>query len=205
MITVHASAPTRGFSFACLGMLLALCACSSNQPATKSSTTAGPQRAELTNEITADAQVAAVDSDARIVTLRRDDGRSIRVKCGPEVRNFAQITVGDTLRVQYRETIAASVRPAGEAATPTEAAAATLSAAPGAKPGVAVGVGLGARVKVESIDKERGIVVFSKASGEVVAHRIRTPDGRTFAEGLKVGDTVQLEYTESVALTVDKQ
>jgi hypothetical protein len=205
MTTIHAPVSTRASSPICLGLLLALCACSSNQPATKSVAPGALKHAELTNEVTADASVVAVDAEARVVTLRRDDGRTMRVRCGPDVRNFAQIAVGDTLRVQYRETLAASVRPAGEPAAPVEAAAASLRAAPGNKPAGAVGVGVGMRVKVESIDLQRGIVVFSKASGEVVAHRIRTPEGRAFVEGVKIGDTVQIEYTESVALSVEKQ
>lgn len=187
-----------------LGALLALGACNSNPPPAQPSAQFGPKQARITSELTANAQVVAVDPAARLVTLRREDSSLFQLRCGEGVRNFAQITVGDRLRVQYQETLTASLRPAGEAATPVEAAAVAGRAAPGAKPAGGLGVLVSVRVKIESIDREREIVVFSLASGEVVARRIMTPEGREFVKGLKVGDTVQLDFTESLALAVEK-
>jgi len=74
----------------------------------------------------------------------------------------------------------------------------------GAKPGAGVGAGISVRAKVESIDRERDIVVCSLASGEMIARRVLTPEGRGFVKTLKIGDTVQLDYTEALALSIDK-
>ena len=52
--------------------------------------------------------------------------------------------------------------------------------------------------------RERDIVVFSLASGELIAHRLQTPQGREFVEGLKVGNVVQLDYAEAAALSIEK-
>lgn len=189
-----------------LGVLLALCGCKTTKDATQPGS-ADPnrvERAQLTNELTAMAEVVAVDPATRIIALRREDGSLFQVKAGPDVRNFAQIAAGDTLRVQYRETLAASLRPAGETAVPVEAGAVAARAKAGAKPGGGVGVGISVRAKVESIDRERDIVVCSLASGEIIARRILTPEGRGFVKGLKVGDTVQLDYTEALALSIAK-
>ena len=185
--------------------LLALCACKTSKDTTPGS--ADPDRvekAQITNEVTAKAEVVAVNPTTRIIALRREDGTLFQVVAGPEMRNFAQIAAGDTLRVQYRETLAASVRPAGETATPVEAGAAAVRAKAGAKPGAGVGAGISVRAKVESIDRERNIVVCSLASGEMIARRILTPEGRGFVKTLKIGDTVQLDYTEALALSIDK-
>ena len=190
-----------------LCVLLALCACKSNKDATKPSGSADQgrvERAQLTSEFTAKAEVVAVNPSTRIIALRREDGSLFQVMAGQDVRNFAQIAAGDTLRVQYRETLAASVRPAGETAMPVEAGAAAVRAKAGAKPGVGVGAGISVRAKIESIDRERDIVVCSLASGEIIARRILTPEGRGFVKGLKIGDTVQLDYTEALALSIDK-
>lgn len=186
--------------------LLALCACKSTKDATQPGA-ADPNRAEraqITNEVTAMAEVVAVNPTTRIVALRREDGSLFQVKAGQEVRNFAQIAAGDTLRVQYRETLAASLRPAGETAKPVEAGAAAVRAKAGEKPGLGVGAGISVRTRIESIDRERDIVVCSLASGELIARRILTPEGRGFVKGLKIGDTVQLDYTEALALSIDK-
>jgi hypothetical protein len=120
------------------------------------------------------------------------------------VRNFDKIAVGDRLRVRYKETLTASRLPAGEKATPMEGVVAAGRAEPGATPAGAVGIGLSVRVRIESIDREREIVVFSLASGELLSHRIATPEGVEFVKGLKVGDTVQLDYTEVMAISIEK-
>jgi hypothetical protein len=60
------------------------------------------------------------------------------------------------------------------------------------------------RVKVESIDRTNQIVVFSQASGELIARRIQTPQGRDFVKKLKPGDVVQLVYVEAVALSIEE-
>ena len=201
MLTRNVITPTRTV----LCALLALGACKTSKDTTQP--TADPnrvERAQLTNELTATAEVVAVVPASRIVALRREDGSLFQVKAGPDVRNFAQIAAGDTLRVQYRETLALSLVPAGETAMPVEAGAAAVRAKAGEKPGVGVGAGISVRVRVESIDRERDIVVCALASGEIFARRILTPEGRGFVKGLKVGDTVQLDYTEALALSIDK-
>lgn len=184
-------------------VLLALGACQSD----KSGSPPPPpetRRAEISNEFAAMAEVVAVAPAERRLTLRREDGRSFDLIAGEAVRNFAEIAVGDVLRVRYKETLAASLRPAGERVEPAEGAFMAARAKPGAKPGAGMSMAVSVRVKIESIDLERDIVVFAPASGELIAHRLRTPEGREFVRGLEVGDTVQLDYLEALALTVEK-
>jgi hypothetical protein len=192
----------RALPFTLTCSLLALCAC-------KSSSTSPPpppetRRAEITNEFTALAEVVALAPAERRLTLRREDGTSIVVQAGEGVRNFGEIAVGDALRVRYKETLRASLRPPGESLEPAEAAFLAARAKPGAKPGAGVGVAFSVRVRIESIDRERDIVVFAPASGDLFARRILTPQGREFVDGLEVGDTVQLDYAESLALAIQE-
>lgn len=158
----------------------------------------------LTNEFTVSAQVVALAPAVRGLTLRREDGTSIDVRVDAAVRNYEQIAVGDTLRVRYRESLSATKLPAGSSARPAEAAFAAGRAQPGAAPGAGVGLAVSLRVRIESLDRERALVVFSLASGELIARTLRTPEGRAFVAGLFVGDVVQLDYSESLALGVDK-
>lgn len=163
-----------------------------------------PDRVEILGTATVAAEVVAVDPPRRLVSLRREDGQLFEVVAGEAVRNFDRIAVGDALRVRYEERLAASLRPEGEGARPLEGALAAGRAPAGAKPGVEAGFALRLRVRIESIDLERDIVVFSLASGELLAHRIATPEGRAFVRGLALGDTVQLDYTRAVALSIEK-
>jgi hypothetical protein len=184
-------------------VLVALGAC---QSAESGSPPPPPEtrRAEISNEFSAMAEVVAVAPAERRLTLRREDGRSFELIAGEAVRNFAQIAVGDVLRVRYKETLAASLRPAGEKIEPAEGAFMAARAKPGAKPGAGVGMAVSVRVRIESIDLVRNVVVFAPASGELIAHRLRTPEGIEFVRGLEVGDTVQLDYREALALEVEK-
>ncbi len=158
----------------------------------------------ITNEYTVSAQVVAVAPSQRALSLRREDGTTIDVLVDPAVRNYDQIAVGDTLRVRYRESLSATKLPKGSTATPAEAGFATARAEEGAKPGAAVGILVSLRVRIESIDRGRAIVVFSPVSGELIARKLRTPEGRAFVEGLQVGDVVQLDYAEGLAMGVDR-
>ena len=161
-------------------------------------------RAEISNEFTATAEVAAIAPAERAVTLRREDGSLFVVQAGEGVRNFAQIAAGDAVRVRFKEVLMAAKLPPGESARSAQATLAAARTKPGEKPGAGVGMGVNLRVKIESIDRERGIVVFSLASGELIAHRIQTPQGRDFVKTLAVGDAVQLDYGRALALTVEK-
>jgi hypothetical protein len=191
-------------SGALFGALLMLGACQSNKPTPQMAPPVAPTHATISNEFSATAEVATVDAKTRVVTLRREDGGLVQVKCGEEVRNFAQIAVGDTLHVRYKESLEATLRPAGETAEPATAVATSVGAEPGATPAGGVGVAISVHVKIESLDLEHDIVVFSLASGELFARRVITSEGREFAKGLKIGDTVQLDYTEVLALAIEK-
>lgn len=158
----------------------------------------------LVNEFTVGAQIVALAPAERGLTLRREDGTSFDVQVDAAVRNYEQLAVGDTLRVRYRESLSATKLPAGSSARPAEAAFAAGRAEPGAAPGAGVGLAVRLRVRIESIDRDRALVVFSLASGELIARNLRTPEGRSFVAGLFVGDVVQLDYSESLALGVDK-
>ena len=203
------TSPPSGLRLLLLGSLLLLGACKSEQtPSTASTTPPAPsappaRSAEISNEYTATAVVVAVAPEQRLLTLQREDGISIDVRAGEAVRNFDQIAAGDAVRVRYKETLLAELAP-GANARPAEAAAAAARAKQGAKPGAGVGLAFSLPVRIESIDRAREIVVFSPASGELLARRIVTPQGREFLRGLQVGDTVQVTYSQVLALTVEK-
>jgi len=184
--------------------LLLVAACQSNSSTKPPSPPPAGQKAEISSEFTASAEVTAIAPAERMVTLRREDGVLLDLQVGEGVRNFDQVAVGDVLRVRYRETLAAEKLPAGSSIGPVEGAFGAARAKKGEKPGAGMGLAVQMRVRIESLDLERDIVVFSLASGELIARRLQTPEGRTFVTGLKIGDIVQLDYTEAIALGVEK-
>ena len=181
-----------------LGLVLALGACNS------SGSSPASDRAQLNNEIKVTAKVTAVDPGQRLITLRREDGSLFRVVAGEAVRNFDQIAVGDSLRVQYREMLVATRLQPGETGAKPSVAAAVARAEPGAKPSAGTSVAASVVVTIQSIDRDAEVVVFSLDSGELFARKVATDEGRAFVKGLKPGDMVQLDYTEVLALSVEK-
>ncbi|HET6981162.1 MAG TPA: hypothetical protein VFI53_03430, partial [Myxococcaceae bacterium] len=84
--------------------------------------------------VTATAVVQAIDLNTREVTLRGEDGRVFTFVAGDQVKNLAQVRVGDTVKATYTESIAIEVKRV-DGGTPDLSVAATGgSAAPGEKP-----------------------------------------------------------------------
>ncbi len=166
--------------------------------------TAAPTQAHISQEIVLKSTVRAVNAETREITLERQDGTKVVLVAGPELRNFAQIDVGDTVMARYRESLSALRLKPGEAGPEPTAGMAVGVAEAGSKPGVGIAAGVAVTVTVESVDTKRHIVVFTGPTGELRSVRAQRDEGRRFISGLKPGDRVKLVYTETVALTVEE-
>ncbi len=185
-----------------LGLLLALGACKSS--GNSAQPTAENAHARISNEIVATAKVTAIETSARKISLRREDGSQFQILAGEGVRNFNQIAVGDTLRVKYQETLEATRLAPNEQGAQPGVALAAARAKPGEKPAGGVGFATSVCATIQSIDREAETVYFSLPNGERFARHVVTKEGREFVKGLKPGDNVQLDYTEVLALSIEK-
>ena len=170
--------------------------------------TPAPTQAEISQEIVLESTVQVLNAETREITLEREDGTKVVLLAGPEVRNFAQIAVGDKVRARYRVTLSAQRLEPDEVASEPTVGIALGRAEKGSKPGIGIGAGVEVTVTVQSIDKKQHIVVFTAAGegpeGELHSVRAQRDEGRRFISGLKVGDRVKLVYTEAIALTVEE-
>jgi hypothetical protein len=200
----------RSFAAVCLLWLAAaatLTGCASSSPSAGTAmpvaASAGKDRVTITSQAQTTAQVVAIDRAARRVTLRAAGDRLAEVHCSDAVRNFDQIRVGDLLRVSYRQELTATKLPVGTPDADPQAGLAAARASAGERPGAAVGAMASVRVTIVSIDPAQDVVVFALPSGELVAHRVATAEGRAFVKGLEVGSKVQLDHAAAVALSVE--
>ena len=154
-----------------------------------------------TQEISA--TIIAVDQELRLVTLRGPQGNLTAIEAGPEVRNLAQVEVGDTLRVVYERTYIATLTDAEVASTVTDVAAAAVRAEVGETPGGAVGTMSTMMVTIESIGPEGRSATFRGPDGQLQAIDVQRPEGREFSRGLNPGDVVQLTFAEALAIMVE--
>ena len=145
------------------------------------------------------ATVTGIDATKRKITLTMADGKRTTVKCGPKVVNFGQIQINDRVSVTTTEELAVYL---GRGDAPSAAGATTVALAPvGAKPGgvMADTVQLTAEVKFINPKKRRVILELPDGSTKTVK-----AGKKVDLNSVKPGDTVTVQHTEAVAITVDK-
>jgi len=146
------------------------------------------------------ATVKAIDKKNRVVTLQAPDGKVSKVKCGPEVRNFAQIRVGDTVKTSLLETVELFVTGNDEpsAERVTEVGRAPL----GNKPGFAAVDAVEVKATVVDIDYQTRIVTLKGPEGRFIKVTAG-PEVKRLTE-VNVGDSVVARLTQAVSIEVSK-
>jgi len=145
------------------------------------------------------AKVKAIDAKSRVVTLDFSDGSRKKIKCGPEVRNFEQIRVGDDVTAEFLESVEIFV--STEKMTPASGAARATERAPlGSKPAITEVESVEVSAVVESIDYTTRMVKLRGPEGKAKTVKAG-PDVKRLNE-VKKGDTVVVRYTEAVSVRV---
>jgi hypothetical protein len=146
------------------------------------------------------ATVEAIDYDARTVDLKGPKGRVVRIKAGPEVKNFKQIKVGDKVSAKYYDATAIYVRKPDEPPFAEEAAAVQV-AAPGERPGLAAVDTIEMRARVENIDYKNRTVTLRGPQQKTATLKV-SKDVKRFSE-VKKGDEIVVRHTEALAINVN--
>ncbi len=187
----------------------ALAACAWNAPdpsLTPSTSTAfntieGADRVERTNAIQVTATVKKVDHAARRATLLLPEGREIELSVGPSAKNFSQVAVGDQVRATYYESLVFQVRKPGEATPGTTGGTRVETAEPGARPGGVVLSTATVTTTVKAIDREKQTITLTLADGSTQTLPVQNPAN---LEKVKVGELLDISYSEALAIAVDK-
>ena len=147
------------------------------------------------------ATVEAVDQATRMVTLKGPKGNSVTFKAGDQVRNLAQVKVGDEVKFAYYESLAVRVLKTGEAFPTASESTAVARAQKGEKPAGVVGKEVTANATITAIDKAAKTATLKGEDGKSVTVTPRDPKN---LEKVKVGDRLVITYTEAVAVSVEK-
>ena len=170
------------------------------QPTSSTVLGSGPGTATASRVVTASATVTAIDMTTREVTLRRANGSSFTVVAGPDVRNLAQIRVGDTVTVDFYDALAIELKKGGTGAPASRSETATRSRAePGERPG-----GIATRetvivADVIAVNAADQTVSLRGPGGRVVDLAIRDPEQ---FKRIAVGDQVEASYFEAAAVSI---
>jgi len=157
-------------------------------------------RSELTK---VQATVQSIDPKSREVTIVGPKG-PVTVVVGPDVHNFQNIRVGDKVNVSFYQGVAAQIaKGAQKVSDPAAAAFASgNSTGPGMMPSGLAGASATVTVRIEAIDLPTNTVAFKRSDGTTHIIAVQSPEMRKFLRTLKVGDHVNVTYTESVAVDI---
>jgi Cu/Ag efflux protein CusF len=147
--------------------------------------------------LTKTATVVAIDKTARMVTLKGQDGLKVDVLCGPEVQRFDALKVGDTVTFRYHESVVSSISRPGD--KPKDPISTSVTRTEGAKPGGTIAQQQTATVTIEEIDPKIPSVSVKTDGGSRMSFKV---EDKKNLEGYKVGDKVNITYTQALAVSV---
>ena len=146
-----------------------------------------------------DGEVINIDAATRTVTLKNQDGESTIV-AGPEVKNFAEIKVGDRFDVVYELAVAVElVKVKNPGVTGEQVTTTTATAPQGDKPGMITTNTITATANVEAIDATKNIISLKGPQGNIFKVKVQNPD---LMKDIAVNDQVKVVYTEAIAAVV---
>jgi len=190
-----------------LGLCLLTLACASddtsNPPPPDVTTSVKNQPGNVVSEdvVTVSAVVEAIDHETRMVTLRDSDGEKVTFRVGEAARNLSQVQKGDLVDATYYQSVAVQLRKPGEATPGVSAAAGATRAEVGAPPGAAGAQSVTVVSTIRALDRQAGTATLEGPDGGLTTINVRNPAHFDVA---KVGDLVEITYTEAIAISVEK-
>lgn len=157
-----------------------------------------PGMAGVARTIEVTAKITAIDAKTREIRLKGPRGNEVTVEAGPDVKNFAQLKVGDSVDVQYVQALALELKKGGGKKVERTEEAATVAAKPGEAPGAAAGRRITVVGDVIHVDQATHTVTV-RGPRRTVELEVEDP------EQLKLiakGDQIEARYTEAVAVDV---
>lgn len=142
--------------------------------------------------------IEAIDHASRIVTLKDKEGNLEDLYCGPEVERFNALKVGQTVTFTYYESLVYQIRKPGTATAPSGTTPSVTRAA-GTNPGGTIAQQMTATVTINAIDPKAPSVTVTSSDGRKMSFRVEDPKN---LEGVKVGDRVEITYTQALAIGV---
>jgi len=162
--------------------------------------TVAPKPAQVTTTtVKAQVIVESVNRETREIKLLGADNRRFTIVAAPDMRNFDQIRARDRVNVEYLQSVAIAVLPAGAVVPPLGASADVAVAPSGSRPGMeAVGVKQ-VEATVVDLDREARHATLLLEDGSTLSLHVN--DGVRL-DLVDVGDRVIVRTTQAVAIDV---
>jgi Cu/Ag efflux protein CusF len=168
------------------------------QTATVAAASAPGQAAVLASERVS-ATVDAIDQTTRKVTLREADGTLLTFTAGPDVRNLAQVKVGDVVTLSHTIALALELKKTTGGIRERVESEGGMRTAAGQMPGAVMAREIRVVADVTKIDTKNKTVTLR---GPKRSMKLRVDDPKQLA-GIKLGDQVEATFIDAVAVTVE--
>jgi hypothetical protein len=145
------------------------------------------------------AKIEAVDHAKRTVTVKGKMGHLVTLKVDQSVKNFAQVKAGDEIVAKYVEALSVKLDKGVGGRSASFATTGPITAAPGAKPGVAAEQQTVIVATVQGVDPQRQEVLLQGPNDRFAEVKVKDPN---VLNEVKVGDNVQVTYTEALVIDV---
>jgi hypothetical protein len=159
----------------------------------------GKPGAVVAEGVSITATVEAIDYDKRTVDLKGPKGNVVRLKVGPQAKNFNQVKVGDRVRARYYDTTAIYVRKPTDPPFAEETKTVQV-APPGGKPGAVAVDTTEMTARVEDIDYKKRTVTLRGPQQKTATVKV-DKSAKRFDE-VKKGDEIVIRHTEAIAIDV---
>jgi len=157
-----------------------------------------PGKAVAAETIKASVVVTAIDKATRKLTLKDASGKVFDLVAGDEVKNFAQIKVGDEVVIEYVRALSLELKKGGKVRERHDATDA-VRAKPGEKPAAAAGRRVSGVADVIDVNEAKKTITLKGPKGNVVELDVKNPD---HFKVVKKGDQVEFDYIEALAVSV---
>lgn len=146
-------------------------------------------------------KVVDVNYDTRVLTVEGPEG-NVDIKVSAQVKNLKEIKKGDLVKLKYNESIALMLKKKtkkeGTSSTVTDT---TTIQNTNKKPEYSERQVINLVATITNIDEKKSSVTLKGPQGKSV--KVAVADKKNL-EGVKVGDQVDISYSESLAVDVQK-
>lgn len=160
----------------------------------------GAQRGVVESKpVTITATIEAIDKANRAVTLKGPKGNSVELKVADQMEGFNSLKVGDQVSATYFEAVVVELSKPG--ARPSTGEPVTSITRNDRKPGGVARREQRFTVTIQAIDAAARSITVKGPQGRVVPLLVQDPKQ---LETLKVGDSVDVTYFESLLVNVSR-
>jgi hypothetical protein len=147
---------------------------------------------------TVTATVQSVEMQTRTLTLRKADGTHVTLVVPQSVERFPAIKVGDTVTARYYDNVVFRKLNPGE--KPVDSGAGAVTPAGGSRPSGTAAVQRTITTKITAIDEKIPSITFTGPNNWVYSTKV---NDRATLKLVKVGDLVNITWTEALSITVE--